>query len=80
MDDYGYTGAPVSLYKDILALIAEHSITMSDTRNKEILQQLIEEELKIVQNTTEGSQILVRAELATIKKNSIKSTKVTNIK
>lgn len=83
MDEYGYTLPPGSLYKDILALIAEHSITMTDTENKDVLQQLIREELKIVQQTTEANQILIKAELAEIKKNSIKSiksTKVTDIK
>lgn len=64
-----------SIYKDVLALIAEHSITMTDTRNQEILQELIEEELKIIKFTIEGSLILVRSELAEIKRNQLRNVK-----
>ena len=82
MDEYGEMILPqVSIYKDILSLISEHSITMIDTKNKDILQGLIDEELEIVKRTVEGSIILVKAELAEIKKqNKIKPTTVTSIK
>lgn len=79
MDEYGEFMVPAhSIYKDILSLIAEHSITMTDTENKEILQNMIREELKLVKMITEGNVLLSRKELADIKRNELKN--VTKIK
>ena len=79
MDEFGeFMAPPPSIYKDILALIGEHSITMTDTENKELLQGMIREELKLVQLITEGNTLLARSELADLKRNSLKN--VTKIK
>tara|TARA_R110000868_G_scaffold102014_3_gene280916 strand:- start:15165 stop:15404 length:240 start_codon:yes stop_codon:yes gene_type:complete len=79
MDEYGEFMVPAnSIYKDILSLISEHSITMTDTENKDILQEMIKEELKLVQMITEGNLLLARHELADIKRNELKN--VTKIK
>ena len=82
MDEYGpVVMSEGSMYKDILSLIAEHSMTMTGTENKDILQELIREEKERIQLLAEGDLILIKSELKEIKKNhKVKSSTLTSIK